>query len=648
MTTQTKGALSDMTLGELGQGLKRYQPFILTVLAIVLIVWLLPGKQQAGSNSALTSGTATDNASRNGGGGVGPQAAAAGTGGTAVKGALTNGSNGSGGSGTYGVSNVPAPTLSLGIDKYCDRSTGRQMIPSLYAPPCVPAISGSNGGNTYNGVTEKEITVAIPYNASSAATAAALAQDTDTHTQVQDTEKMYNAMFQTHYQTYGRKVVLHEYNSTYNSGDSAAAKDAECQSDAKYVVFTLHAFASNGDCGTNAYENTLVKNGVLCFCTTTIPSSFYLNWAPYVWGNGLPDEEAAYLMRAEVICNDINPYPPKFAGDASLNTPIKKKRTYALIWPGPSSLDNTTVYEPGAKYFKTLLQQCGINLAYSDSFPIVDTNGAADADPMMSKYKSAGISDIIVVQDPIDPEFLTAAATKNTYHPEWIVTGSALTDETHFGRLYDQTQWKNAFGIGLVPDRVPQNLTDAYNLFYWQYKSGPPANITYPLLYPFFYWFYTGVQLAGPHLTPQTFQCGEAPYVSQTHSGDRGAAAGKPCVGKTYPGIFGYPISPGNYKNRVSNAVDTWGDHLWPWDSYNIINDGALIFWDPSVTGPDEAGQQGTGMYRYMYGGKRYLWGQFPKGDQPWFNKANTQTIFSSLPGPDKPPSYPYKCYYLC
>jgi hypothetical protein len=512
----------------------------------------------------------------------------------------------------------------------------------------MPGWSGGNGGSTYNGVTKDTITVAIPYNQTTATQAAALAQNTDSHSQVIQTRNMYNDLFNHHFQTYGRKVKLVEFTSSYNNNGSASEKDAECQADANKVAFQMHAFASWNECGTNAYENTLVKNGVLCFCTTTIPASFYLNWAPYVWGNGLPDEEAAYIMRAEMICNEINPYPPKFAGDASLNSPVKTKRSYALIWPGPSAILNTTVYEPGAKFFEGLIRKCGADLKYSDSFPIVDTNGAADADPMMAKYRDAKISDIIVVSDPIDPEFLTAAASKNTYHPEWIVTGSALTDQTHFGRLYDQTQWSHAFGMGLLQDRVPNNLTDAYNTFFWQYKSGPPAPMTYPLLYPFFPWLYTGIQLAGPKLTVQSFQCGQPPYVSHTHTGDKGAKQGKPCVGKVFPGIFGYPISPTNYKSRVSNAVITWGDHVWPWDDYNLIDDGALIFWDPTVTGPDEGGQQGTGMYRYMHGGKRYTAGEFPKGDQPWFNNANTQTIFATLPAADRPPSYLYACYYLC
>jgi hypothetical protein len=353
-------------------------------------------------------------------------------------------------------------------------------------------------------------------------------------------------------------------------------------------------------------------------------------------------------MRAEVICDQINPYPPKYAGEADLNSPVLKKRSFGLVWPGPSSIDNTTVYEPGAQYFKGLLQSCGIDLKSMDSMPIIDTNGASDAGTIMAKYKKLKISDVIVVQDPIDPKFLTTAATQNGYSPEWIVTGSALTDETFFARQYDQTQWRHAFGMGLVPDRVAQKLTDAYGLYYWQYHKTPPAPTSYNLIYPFFSWFYTGVQLAGPDLTPYTFQCGEPPYTSHTLEGDEGSKTPKACIGKTYPGLFGYPISPSNYQSRVSNAVVSWGDHFWPWDDYNSIDDGALIYWDPSATGPDETNKSGVGMYRYMYGGRRFLLHEFPKGDQPWFKSANTVTIFNTLPGPDKTPSYAFKCYYLC
>ena len=67
---------------------------------------------------------------------------------------------------------------------------------------------------------------------------------------------------------------------------------------------------------------------------------------------------------------------------------------------------------------------------------------------------------------------------------------------------------------------------------------------------------------------------------------------------------------------------------------------GTLIWWDATVRGDDEGGTIGAGMWRYINDGKRYLFGQFPKGDQPWFQAANTVTVFTVPPGPDSPPNY--------
>jgi hypothetical protein len=519
----------------------------------------------------------------------------------------------------------------------------------------VPAFSGSNGGSTYPGVTAKSITVAVPLtnNQAQAAAIAAAGQVTDTPTQIKDTAQAWVNLFEHHVQTYGRTVNLAYFTSSYNSNDTTAAQNAECISDATYVAKQLHAFISwdeqNQECGTVAYQNTLSKDGVVCYCTVTVPSSYYLNWAPYVWGTGLPDETQGYLMRAEVVCDEIGPFPPKFAGEADLNYPLKKNRTFGLIWPGASSLDNTEAYVAGARFFAQQLKACGITLVENVSFPIVDTNGPADAQTIMSKFKSEHISDVILVSDPIDPIYLTSAATKQAYFPEWIDTGSALTDETHYGRLYDQTQWRHAFGISLLADRVSNNLSDAYRMYNWAYGANPPAQYYGPIEYLFMLTLFNGIELAGPDLTPYTFQCGEPPYTSGTHSGPLGSSNGVPCVGATYSGLFGYPMSPTNWRSRVTNPLISWGSRLWSWDDYNLFDDGTLIWWDPQASGPDELNNLGVGMWRYVNGGKRYLWGQFPKGNPPWFNSAGTVTVYTSLPAADTPPHYGYTdCYYMC
>ena len=661
----SNGSLGDITLGDVAKGLRRYQPFVLAVAAIVLVAVFLPGKTTKTTNAGLAAGSnsatpAAGQAAAGTAGGAG--GGAQGGGGTSVgpaNGSVRGPASAPAATTTGGPANPSAPgpasSPAATTDPWCDPATGRLKIPTLYAAPCVPPFSGDNGGATYNGVTAQTITVAVPEsnNQAQASALRAAANSTDTQAQIRQTILDYIDIANHHFQLYGRQMKVVFFTSTYNSNDSSAAQNAECQADATTVAKQLHAFISwDGElqeCGTVAYQNTLANLGVMCFCTTTVPSSYYLNWAPYVWGNGLPDETQGYDMRAEMVCDEIAPYPPQFAGEADLNAPIKQKRSFGLIWPGASQLVNTDIYRSGAQYFAQKLKACGVNLVENVSFPIVDTNGPADAQTLMAKFKQEGISDVILVTDPLDPIYLTSGATKQQYFPEWIDTGSALTDQTHFGRLYDQTQWRHAFGLSLLADRVPTALSEEYRIYAWAHGGAkPPANVSATVIYPFTSMFPTGVQLAGPKLTPNTFQCGQPPYTSRTHTGPRGAAQAVACVGKTYPGLFGYPISPTNYVKRVANPVVSWGSRLWQWDDYNFTDDGTLIWWDVTAQGPDESGSQGVGMWRYPYGGKRYLYGQFPKANPPWFNPANTVTVFDSIPAPDAPPSYPFKCYYMC
>ena len=662
-------SLGDATLRDITKGARRYAPFAAAVAAVILVVAFLPGKPASnnggnpGGAVAVGQGSASapGQSAASGAGGANSLNGSSGATGSLAGGSVTAGGTSGAGGGAAGgtgggTASLAPPTATA--DPFCDHATGRTMLPSVYAAPCEPPFSGDNGGATYQGVTATTITVAYadpgPGGQAEATALAKAANDNDTEAQVHQTNQDYLDMFEHHVQTYGRKIKLVYYQSSYNTSDPASAQTAECQADATTVAKQLKAFAffglSPGTCPLNSFEQTLANDGVLCFCEVTIPSSYYLQWAPYVWGTGLPDEEQAYLMRAEVICDEIAPYPPKYAGEADLNAPLASKRTFALLWPGSSAVDPTNIYQAGAQFFAQQLQKCGVSLKEDASFPLVDPNGPADATILMSKFKGEHITDVIFVGDPIDPIFLTTAAHNESYFPEWIQMGSALTDTTHEARTYDQTEWAHNFGIGFEPDRVPQPVQDPYVLYYWQFHHGPPAQTGYATVggFPQTFWFATGVSMAGPDLTPRTFQCGEPPYTSMTHSGWLGSPTPIPCVGKVYKGLFGYPISPTNYQQRVANQVISWGSGLWPWDDYNMIDDGTLIWWDENTSGLDESNQQGKGEYRFLDGGKRYSYGQFPKGTQPWFNPAGTVTIFPSLPAVDAPPSYPFKCYYLC
>jgi hypothetical protein len=637
-------SFSELTLGDIGKGVTRYRPFLLAVGAVLLIVFLLPGAPKpsdtvAAGNDKLVTGVKGEGAN-------GPDTTDA-SGNPTTDGSGTSfasgsgGGSGGGGVGGGGSGAAPAATT----DPWCDPATGRVKFPSLYAPPCVPPFSGSNGGATYQGVTASTVTWAVPEAQPNAASQAILTAggDVDTTAQREATRQGYIDLLEHHFQTYGRKVKLVFFQSAVNPNDSDAAKSSEAQSDAIKIAKEIKAFGSIGDAGDPAaFEDTLVANHVVCLCTVTLPSEYYLQRAPYVWGTGLPDETQDYQMRAEMICNEIFPYPPEYAGEADLNTPIKKNRVYSLMWPS----EPTNAYKPGAEYFvKRVKDECGMTIKDVVSFPLTDitdpASAQADAQTDMAKFKSDGVSSIIFVGDPVTPVYFTSAATKQQYFPEWIQTGSALTDTSFFARLYDQQQWKHNFGFSPLGDRVPQAAGDAYNVYNWQFGKKPDAASEYGTIYPTMWEAVLGMNLAGPNLTPTTFQCGAPPYTIKTH-------AGQACVGQKYPGLFGYPVSPTKWKTRVANPVIAFGDQLWPWDDYNQSDDGTLIWWDPNATGQSETGTEGTGLYRYVSNGARYMYGSFPKAKMPWFDPNNTVTIFDSLPAADQPPTYKYACYYLC
>ena len=72
---------------------------------------------------------------------------------------------------------------------------------------------------------------------------------------------------------------------------------------------------------------------------------------------------------------------------------------------------------------------------------------AAKATELIAKYKSEDITTIVFLGDPFMPGYLTAAATEQDYYPEWVFTGTALTDTNILARGWDPTQMAHAFGI---------------------------------------------------------------------------------------------------------------------------------------------------------------------------------------------------------
>ena len=217
---------------------------------------------------------------------------------------------------------------------------------------------------------------------------------------------------------------------------------------------------------------------------------------------------------------------------------------------------------------------------------------------------------VIYTGDPLSPATITKEATAQNYSPEWILGPNVLADTAIFGRTFDQDQWKNAFGVSLIPARGADETQEALKLYRWFTGEEPPSN-TRGVINPSIHLLFRGLHLAGPKLTPKAFRDGQ----------------------------FRYPVT-----GEGAVAIQTsYGDHgIWPFTDYSGSDTAAIIWWDPEAQGQDEVGQEGSGLYRYANEGQRYSVGEFPSETESGLHDdASSVTIFETLPPADTYPDYP-------
>ena len=546
--------------------LRRYAPFIAVIVVIaiiVLVVGIVSNNGSKSKNNAVSTNTPT-----------GPQ----------------------------NFSDVPIfynEAKDKGtLDQYtwqphCDKTTGDVAIPIINPPPCVPAPSGSNGGATTPGVTGNTIKIGY-FIAKPDPTFDALlkaAGGYDSPQSVAQSYIDYMNIYSNLFETYGRKIELVKIQGTGSSTDEVAAKaDAD-------AAAAQHVFAVMGGPGqTRSFAAELAHKGIECIgaCVTASPTSILEQAAPYMWGTG-PTPEQSGLMAVDLIKSQLLGKPVSFAG-GNLNG---KPRTFALL-----SYDT-----PDGKYKATWdqlydeMKQAGIPVAGHVSYFLNLTSLAADAKTIANKLKAIGATTIVFTGDPIFPNYLTHQMTQQGYFPEWVMAGTVLADTNIFGRTFDQQQWQHAMGLQLTSSSVklPDSLQDAYSLYKWWFNKPPVRQNGFAITDGEVQLLMTGIQLAGPHLTPTTFRDG------MFHAPTQSAG----------PGGIG--------------TIVTYGNHgYWQGTDWGGLDNAGIIYWDPKAKGYDETGTYGTGMYRLVDGGKRYLPGQWPTTAIKLFDPAGTVTSYTA------------------
>lgn len=500
-----------------------------------------------------------------------------------------------------------AKGLSLDFGDRCDPATGNLKVPAAFVPPCVPVFTGDNGGATAKGVMADTIKIAYYVPPPGTDAQAALQGLVDDPELTQQTRVDYLEMFNAIFETYGREVEMVRVDASGQGDDDVAAKN-----DAVKIAEEIGAFAAISGPGlTNVYADELRSRGVLCIqCGLVAPDSTYQANAPYMWGATATPEQ--FLVNVgDYIAGRLLGRKADHAGDPALR---EKERVFGTV--------HLELDPPAFTEVEAVVNERGREAGYmpaAEETYLFDVARAPELAPgIVARMKEAGVTTIVFLGDAVMPIYLTQAATSQNYFPEWIVTGTGFTDTTAVGRLYDQAQWANAFGLSSLPVRTPREIGDAWQLHEWWFGTPPPAQTLAPIVLANFSLLFAGIHMAGPNLTLETFQAG------MFHLPERGGGATTPHVSFGDHGFF-------------TNLDGS------PRPDYLGIDDVTEIWWDASASATDEGGRTGAGAWRYSDGGKRYLPGTMPRTEPRAFVPDGSVIEFTAetVPVDERPPQYP-------
>jgi len=447
----------------------------------------------------------------------------------------------------------------------------KQIQGDPYSPPCI-AWEGDNGGATSKGVTPTEIKVSARIlnekGFQQQLATLAGAEITDTPDDVKRTMSALAEFFNKNYQFYGRKIALQFYNGK-GSGTTEllGGGQAEAEADATTVAEQIGAFAEiNG--GTPPFSDALARKKVIAFGAPYLSRKWMVSHRPYNWSIAT-DCSIIVESVGEVVEKQLLGKNADLAGDGLKGKP---RKFVALAPENPWYQE--CVDDGEARLKKVTGKGFDLRIAYK-----LDINSMSNqAASIIAKLKSEGVTTVLMGTDPIMPVFLSSKAQEQGYNPEWVVAGTAFTDIDVVGQLYDQNQWSRAFGVSYLGKQLPQRA----GLGYAAYKSIRPNDepaFAVEAIYAQMSLLAIGIQMAGPQLTPQSYE----------------------------QGMFNYPGGTGPF--------GTWG---FDSDSYTPTQDYRIIWWNAKATSTVNNKQ---GRYEESYGGQRFKVGSLPKEDPKVFGK---------------------------
>jgi hypothetical protein len=463
------------------------------------------------------------------------------------------------------------PASGAALRRCADRAL--QVVGDPYSPPCF-AFSGDNGGATSRGVTRDSIIVSVRDVEAGSATdifAGLANQDIEsTEASVQDTLDALAQYFSDHFQLYGRRLEIRRYRGTGNGinellggGKEAALADAVASSK------EIGAFADVSAI-TLPYSDALARNGVINVGAPYPSRKWFEERAPYSWSL-FPDGTNIAAATTSAI---VGRFPPGSRAEHAGSLLRERPRRFAVVAP------ENAEYQESVNVFLDLLRDAHIDVAANVKYKLDLASFPNQASNIIAQVKDDGVTSVICMCDPAMLAFgLTPKANEQDYEPEWITAGLVFVDQDVVAQTIDTRQWSHAFGTAYNAES--ERIGGSYP--YFAYKSVRPHDepaLGVEELYYQLYLLVIGLQMAGPDLTPATFQQGMF----------------------AYPGAFG--------------PRGTWdfgpGDHT-------PTNDYREIWWDPDRISTQN---DDPGTWVELGGGRRWSPQHPPSGRAPFFEEG--------------------------
>lgn len=540
------------------RGLARsYGPIAAAALAFLLVavtVSPLPREQQTISGPGVAGGV--PGATVPGGG---PASVAGTPGAPGTPGATIAGSGAPAGGGANG-----------GVQACKDRA--KQVSGDPYSPPCV-TFGGDNGGVTHKGVTKDEIVVTVREleGPTAAEIFASISGESvnDSPEAVHDTILALSEYFSSHFNFYGRKLKIEFFKGSGNGASELLGGGKEkAYADAVRASQEFGAFADLSAL-TIPYADSLAKEHVVNVGSPYPSRKWFVERRPYSWSL-FPDgtnvvEASVSWIKARLVDQKTAEY----AGAAYKDKP----RKYAVVAP------ENDEYQESVNQYINLVGGAGFNIALNLKYKLDLNSMPNQASNIVAQMKDAGITSVICACDPVMLALgLTPKANEQGYEPEWITAGLAFVDQDIVSQLIDERQWGRAFGIAYNAESEPQGRSFPHAAYKQMRPNDEPAFGVEEIYYQM-YMMALGIQLAGPNLTPQTFEAG----------------------------MFAYPGGSG--------PRGTW--HFGEGD-YTPMDDFREIWWDPNAVSPQN---NKPGAWIQLNGGARYFPGRVPNGRAAYFGR---------------------------